>query len=79
MSGSDGILTSRCHEYYGSIPRKRWIITKLDLLCAQEVGYVLRSSSAFAPLSFPSNALPRLGRGRSVCVFLHHGRRHAIL
>ena len=41
MSGSDGILTSRCHEYYGSIPRKRWIITKLDLLCAQEVGYVL--------------------------------------
>src|SRR6266566_4552245 len=46
------------YEYYGSIPRKRWIITKLDLLCAQEVGYVLRASSAFAPLSFASNALP---------------------
>src|ERR1051325_6431140 len=34
------------YEYYGSIPRKRWLITKLDLLCAQEVGCALRSSSA---------------------------------
>ncbi len=41
------------HEYYGSIPRKRWVMTKLDLLCAQEVGYVLRDSSAFAPLFIP--------------------------
>jgi hypothetical protein len=41
------------YEYYGAIPRKRWIITKLDLLCAQEVGYVLRSSAAFAPLFLP--------------------------
>ena len=41
------------HEFYGSIPRKRWVMTKLDLLCAQEVGYVLRDSSAFAPLSIP--------------------------
>ncbi|HMJ64365.1 MAG TPA: Ig domain-containing protein, partial [Candidatus Binatia bacterium] len=39
------------YEYYGSIPRKRWLITKLDLLCAQEVGYALRSSSALAPLA----------------------------
>lgn len=46
------------YEYYGDIPRKRWIITKLDLLCAQEVGYTLRSNSAFIPLAFPSNALP---------------------
>ena len=46
------------YEYFGSIPRKRWVMTKLDLLCAQEVGYVLRSNAAFAPLSFPSNALP---------------------
>jgi hypothetical protein len=45
------------YEYYGDIPRKRWIPTKLDLLCAQEVGYVLRPSSAFAPLNFPSNSL----------------------
>jgi hypothetical protein len=41
------------YEYYGNIPRKRWRITKLDLLCAQEVGYVLRSSAAFMPLSLP--------------------------
>lgn len=41
------------YEYYGSIPRKRWIITKLDLLCAQEVGYELRPSSAFTPLTLP--------------------------
>jgi hypothetical protein len=41
------------YEYYGDIPRKRWIMTKLDLLCAQEVGYVLRPSSAFTPLTLP--------------------------
>jgi len=51
------------YEYYGSIPRKRWIITKLDLLCAQEVGYTLRSSSALAALSFPSNAIPAAASG----------------
>jgi len=46
------------YEYYGDIPRKRWLITKLDLLCAQEVGYSLRSSAAFNPLQFaaPSGA-----------------------
>ncbi len=46
------------HEYYGLIPRKRWLITKLDLLCAQEVGYTLRSCSALVPLTFPGNSLP---------------------
>lgn len=51
------------YEYYGNIPRKRWLITKLDLLCAQQVGYVLRSSSALAPLTFPSNALPSAASG----------------
>ncbi len=33
-------------------------VTKLDLLCAQEVGYTLRSNSAFTPLTFPADALP---------------------
>ncbi len=42
---------------YGNIPRKRWLITKLDLLCAQEVGYALRPSSAFTPLFFSAAAL----------------------
>ena len=46
------------YEYYGNVPRYRWIITKLDLLCAQEVGYVLRPSSAFATFIFLTNALP---------------------
>jgi hypothetical protein len=51
------------YEYYGNIPRKRWIITKLGLLCAQEVGHALRPSSAFAALMFPSNALPAAAVG----------------
>ncbi|MDQ6630870.1 MAG: Ig domain-containing protein, partial [Verrucomicrobiota bacterium] len=46
------------NEYSGSIPRRRWLITKLDLLCAQQVGYTLHSNSIFTPLAFPSNALP---------------------
>jgi hypothetical protein len=51
------------YEYYGNIPRYRWILTKLDLLCAQEVGYTLRNSSALAALAFPSNALPAATSG----------------
>ena len=44
------------YEYYGNIPRKRWTMTKIDLLCAQEVGYILRPTSAFAPFVFATNA-----------------------
>jgi len=51
------------YEYFGNIPRKRWTMTKIDLLCAQEVGYVLQPSSAFAPFLFPSNALPSAAVG----------------
>ncbi len=46
------------YEYYGNIPRYRWTMTKIDLLCAQEVGYTLRSNSAFAPFTFPGAVLP---------------------
>ena len=46
------------YEYFGTIPRKRWLITKLDLLCAEEVGYTLRSNSAFTQLDLSSNTLP---------------------
>lgn len=45
------------YEYHGSIPRKRWLITKLDVLCAAEVGYALRSSSLFAPLALSTPAV----------------------
>ena len=46
------------YEYYGAIPRKRWLVTRLDILCAQEVGYALRETSAFAPLSIPGRNIP---------------------
>jgi hypothetical protein len=45
------------YEYFGGIPRKRWLITKLDLLCAQEVGYALRNSSAFVSLALSTQAV----------------------
>jgi hypothetical protein len=59
------------YEYYGNIPRKRWLITKLDLLCAQEVGYVLRTSAAFTPLSLP--ALDPVGAFASVPFSVTYG------
>ena len=46
------------YEYYGDIPRCRWTMTKLDLLCAQEVGYTLLSNAAFAAFTFPRTKLP---------------------
>ena len=45
------------YEYFGDIPRRRWLITKLDLLCAAEVGYALRTSSLFAPLALSTQAV----------------------
>jgi hypothetical protein len=42
----------------GTLPRRRWMTTKLDLLAAQAVGYVLRPTSAFLPLALASTALP---------------------
>ncbi len=52
------------YEYYGEIPRCRWTMTKLDLLCAQEVGYTLRSNIAFAAFTFPKSNLPPGQQGR---------------
>ena len=45
------------HEYFGEMPRKRWVITKLDLLCAQAIGYRLRETSAFVALSISETGL----------------------
>ncbi|MGI8602450.1 MAG: Ig domain-containing protein [Verrucomicrobiales bacterium] len=47
------------YEYFGEVPRRRWLVTKLDLLVAQAVGYTLRATSAFAPLDMITTALPR--------------------
>jgi hypothetical protein len=37
------------NEYHGQMPGGRWLITKLDLLYAQAIGYELRGTSAFKP------------------------------
>jgi hypothetical protein len=45
------------YEYFGDVPRRRWLITKLDLLVAQAIGYTLRQTSAFVPLSISTTTL----------------------
>ena len=35
------------NEYGSMMPRKRWLITKFDLLVAQSVGYILRETTPF--------------------------------
>ena len=47
------------YEYFGDVPARRWLITKLDLLVAQAIGYTLRATSPFAPLAIGTTALPR--------------------
>jgi hypothetical protein len=47
------------NEYHGRMPRGRWLITKLDLLCARAVGYKLRDSSALRQLSCSGENLSR--------------------
>src|SRR5204863_6220321 len=51
------------YEYHGSIPRKRWLITKLDLLCASEVGYALRRTSSLVPMNILNPRLPNASVG----------------
>jgi hypothetical protein len=46
------------YEYYGPMAHGRTLITKLDLLTAQAIGYKLRPTSAFVPLSIPTHSLP---------------------
>ena len=45
-------------EYSGDVPRGRWLITKLDLLAAQALGYRLRQTSALMPLELADGSLP---------------------
>lgn len=51
------------YEYYGEVPARRWLITKLDLLVAQAIGYSLRETSPFVPAQIVSPTLPRGGVG----------------
>lgn len=46
------------NEYFGDIPRRRWLITKLDLLLLESVGYSLRPTSPFIPLTIQPDPLP---------------------
>lgn len=59
------------YEYYGSVPPRRWTITKLDLLVAQAVGYELRETSAFAPLMIAQAAAGRGALGVRYSQQLH--------
>ena len=46
------------NEYHGRAPARRWFITKLDLLAAQAVGWKLRRTSSFVPVSIVTASLP---------------------
>src|SRR5439155_26893058 len=52
LSGSVDRLSGKGafgYEYFGTMPARRWLITKLDLLVAQAIGYRLRETSPFMP------------------------------
>lgn len=54
------------NEYadYGTLPRRRWLITRLDLLAAEAIGYPLRRDlTPFVPLALDTPALPAAARG----------------
>ena len=67
------------NEYHGRMPRGRWLITKLDLLCALAIGYRLRATSAFAPLTLRTETLPEGSAMQSVHGHASCGRRPARL
>lgn len=46
------------NEYGGEMPRKRWLVTKFDLLVLQAIGYRLRDTSPFARLNFEVSPTP---------------------
>jgi hypothetical protein len=58
------------YEYFGDVPGRRWLITKLDLLVAQAIGYQLRTTSALVPLSVQTSSLPAGTVGASYGVAL---------
>jgi hypothetical protein len=45
-------------EYAAVVPYGRWLITKLNLLCLQAIGYSIKQTSAFVPPSITPTALP---------------------
>ncbi|HEV3383962.1 MAG TPA: Ig domain-containing protein [Gemmata sp.] len=51
------------NEYHGKMPLGRWMITKLDLLCAQAIGYKLRETTALMSLTIKTGDLPKGKKG----------------
>ncbi|MEZ4750243.1 MAG: Ig domain-containing protein [Bdellovibrionota bacterium] len=48
----------------GLMPQRRWIVTKLDLLLMQAVGYKLKRTSPFEPLKLETKALAEARVGK---------------
>jgi len=59
------------NEYHGRTPYGRWLITRLDLLCAQAIGYKLRETAPFMPLAIQTDQLPEGGRLNAYRAELH--------
>ncbi|MCB0405862.1 MAG: putative Ig domain-containing protein [Bdellovibrionales bacterium] len=49
----------------GLMPQRRWIVTKLDLLLMQAVGYKLKRTSAFEPLKLETKELAEASVGKA--------------
>ena len=52
-------------EYDGEMPQGRWLVTKGHLLIAEAIGYILRETSPFVPLSITAAPLPEGTSGTS--------------
>ena len=59
------------NEYHGNVPLGRWLITKLDLLCAQAIGYKLRPVDALVPLEVETESLPAASPRKGYKASLH--------
>jgi hypothetical protein len=59
------------NEFHTRMPQGRWLPTKTDLLYAQAIGYRLRPTSAFAPLTLDTDKLPSGKVGARYTATLH--------
>ena len=60
------------NEYHGDMPRYRWLITKLDLLCAQAGGYLLRDTTPIQALRILPEPPLQTSVGQSAKFLLRH-------
>ena len=57
------------HEYHGEMPHGRWLITKLDLLCARAVGFP--NQSIAEDICFTVQVFPLLKREEFIDEFMY--------